>query len=114
MRKLAACGFREWAPCPEKTHGKAAGLVTGSSRAQKRNEAAEKPPRSYTSVPVWPSGDWLPPGRIERAMQIGGWFGLAGHSIPQDRVNKHQARAVQKLAAQPEAPPAFLASVLPV
>src|SRR5712691_1738524 len=69
---------------------------------------------SYASAPVWPSGDWLPPGRIERATQIGGWFGLASDWFPLEGVIKHQARAVQKLAVEAEPPAAFPASVLPV
>ena len=40
------------------------------------------PPRSMSPVPVWPSGDWLPFLRIERATQVHGWFGLAVRPFP--------------------------------
>ena len=40
---------------------------------------------SYFQSPVWPSGDWLPSCCIERATQVGGWFGLAIARFPRVR-----------------------------
>ena len=47
-----------------------------------RDEAVRRPPRSYVSAPVWPSGDWLPPGAVKCMTQLGGWFGLASEQFP--------------------------------
>ena len=57
---------------------------------QERDEAVLRPPRSYVSVPVWPSGDWLPPGAVKCMTQLGGWFGLASDDFPGERMPKHQ------------------------
>src|ERR671914_2075161 len=46
----------------------------------------------YISVPVWPSGDWLPCRYVERATQLYGWFGLANLHFPSGRMPKHQLR----------------------
>src|SRR4051812_22792319 len=81
---------------------------------RERDGAARKPPRSYRSVPVWPSGDWLPLRCIERAMQVCGWFGLAGDLFPSGRVFKHQPCAVEELAFEPELLPAGAAPVAAV
>src|SRR3954451_4794981 len=65
----------------------------------------------YVSVPVWPSGDWLPFLCIERATQVHGWFGLAGNQFPAEWLSKHHFRTVQELARQAEPLAAFPASV---
>jgi hypothetical protein len=37
--------------------------LVGGEAAHKEDEAVRRPPRSVLcSVPVWPFGDWLPPG----------------------------------------------------
>src|SRR5919106_1632244 len=56
----------------------------------------------YISVPVWPSGDWLPYRYVERATQVNGWFGLAKLHFPRERMPKHQQRRVEELAVQAE------------
>ena len=83
-------------------------------RAQKKSEAAEKPPRSVFQPPVWPSGDWLPSCCIERATQFNGWFGLA-HDISPVRgwLNINLLR-VQELALQTELAAARAPAVLRV
>src|SRR5215207_7365189 len=68
----------------------------------------------YISVPVWPSGDWLPFLRIERATQVNGWFGLAHDPFPGARMAKHQLVRVQKLSRQTELSPARAAAILRV
>ena len=59
-----------------------------------RNGAPRRAPRSICSVPVWPSGDWLPFRYIERATQVHGWFGLAPHRFPVLRMPKHEFLSV--------------------
>ena len=70
--------------------------------ALNRNEAPRKAPRSICSVPVWPSGDWLPSCRVERATQIDGGFGLASQQFPGAGMPKHNPGGVQELALETE------------
>src|SRR3954468_7087047 len=83
-------------------------------RVPERDEAVRRPPRSYVSAPVWPSGDWLPSGGGKCMTELDGWFGLATHQFPAERMPKHQCRSVKKLAIQADPPPGCRASVLRV
>src|SRR5918999_5728646 len=65
----------------------------------------------YISVPVWPSGDWLPCRYVERATQVNGWFGLADRHFPRERMPKHQRCRVEELAVKTEPAAALRAPV---
>src|SRR5919206_4329837 len=71
-------------------------------RPSERDEAVVRPPRSYVSAPVWPSGDWLPSGGVKCMTELDGWFGLATHPFPGGRMPKHQCRSVKKLTVEAE------------
>ena len=49
---------------------------------EKKRGGCNAAPLPMLQLSVWPSGDWLPPGRVECATQLGGWFGLARASVP--------------------------------
>jgi hypothetical protein len=80
----------------------------------KENEAARRPPRFLSSVPVWPSGDWLPHRCVDCSTQVHGRFGLAVHLFPGNRMTKHEAGSVEELARQAEALAATAPSVLAI
>src|SRR5215213_8984314 len=68
----------------------------------------------YVSAPVWPSGDWLPSGGVKCMTELDGWFGLATHPFPGERMPKHQFRSMEKLPFQADPAAACAASVLRV
>src|SRR3954452_24046256 len=86
-------------------------FVPDGGIGQKDERGGSEAASFYVSVPVWPSGDWLPLHYVERATQVHGWFGLASHLFPSERVPKHQRRAVEELALKPEALAALAAPV---
>src|SRR3954447_16426712 len=70
---------------------------------RQRKGGLGKPPLHYLcSVPVWPSGDWLPLSYFERAKQVGGQFGLAIDYFPRSRLAEPPICGVKKLAGQAE------------
>jgi hypothetical protein len=90
-----------------------AGSITGRRRIDETRRL-ESRLVSYVSVPVWPSGDWLPPRYVERATQVNGWFGLALQRFPAQRMPKHKSFGMEKLTLQADFFSAICAPILPV